>query len=234
MKVRDIIVESTNEDWKSNLAKVATAGAMAMSPTAPPAKMMSAPAPTVAAPAAKPMVQYAQAAPIDLLSMNTESEAVLHKAARAAGIKGVELAQFMAQTSHESSDFSRMKEIGGRKYFAKKYDPKTAPKTARILGNKKVGDGERYHGRGYIQITGRDNYRMAGTALGLPLEKHPEMASKPEVAAKIAVWYWNTRVKPLITNFNDTAAVTRTINPALRGLADRQAKFANYKNVFGV
>lgn len=223
MKVRDIIVESVDEGWKNNLAGATAAGAMAMSPGTATAK----PAPT----AVKPMAQYTQSAPIDLLSMNTEAESVLHKAARAAGIKGIELAQFMAQTSHESADFSRMKEIGGRKYFAKKYDPKTAPKTAKILGNKKVGDGERYHGRGYIQITGRDNYRMAGTALGLPLEKNPELASKPEVAAKIAVWYWQTRVKPLVTNFNDTAAVTRTINPAMRGLADRQAKFAQYKNI---
>lgn len=170
--------------------------------------------------------------PINLISMkDTEAEKVLHRAALKAGIKGVELAQFLAQTRHESDDFSRMKERGGKQYFAKLYDPKSSPRTAKILGNTHVGDGVRYHGRGFIQITGRDNYRMAGKALGLPLEQQPELAARPDVAAKIAVWYWQTRVKPYINNFNDTKAVTQKINPAMRGLQDRHAKFIDYKNI---
>jgi putative chitinase len=124
-----------------------------------------------------------------------------------------------------------MKEIGGKTYFHKRYDPKVSPKTAKILGNKQVGDGVKYHGRGFIQITGRDNYRMAGQALGLPLEQKPEMAADPKVAAKIAVWYWNTRVKPHINNFADTAAVTKLINPAMRGLQDRHNNFVSYKKI---
>jgi len=170
--------------------------------------------------------------PIKLVSMkDTEAEKILHHTALKAGIKGVELAQFLAQARHESDDFSRMKEFGGKQYFAKLYDPKSSPRTAKILGNTHVGDGIRYHGRGFIQITGRDNYRMAGKALGLPLEQNPELAARPDVAAKIAVWYWNTRVKPYINNFNDTKAVTQKINPALRGLQDRHAKFIDYKNI---
>ena len=170
--------------------------------------------------------------PINLISMkDTEAEKILHRAALKAGIKGVELAQFLAQARHESYDFSRMKEVGGKQYFAKLYDPKSSPRTAKILGNTQVGDGVRYHGRGFIQITGRDNYRMAGKALGLPLEEQPELAARPDVAAKIAVWYWKTRVKPYVTNFNDTRAVTQKINPAMRGLQDRHAHFMDYKNI---
>ena len=169
---------------------------------------------------------------MNILSLhNPEAEEVLHRTAKAAGLKGTELAQFMAQTRHESADFSRMKEIGGEKYFNKLYDPKTSPRTAKILGNTKVGDGIRYHGRGFIQITGRDNYRMAGEALNLPLEQKPELASKPAVAAKIAVWYWKTRVKPFVQNFADTAAVTKKINPAMRGLEDRHSNFLDYKKI---
>jgi predicted chitinase len=168
------------------------------------------------------------------LSNNSGPEHTVQKVAIQSGIKGVELAQFMAQTRHESADFSRMKEIGGDKYFHNRYDPKTAPKTAKILGNTKAGDGVKYHGRGFIQITGRDNYRMAGEALGLPLEQKPELASKPEVAAKIAVWYWNTRVKPKVSNWNDTAAVTKAINPAMRGLEDRHEFFNNYKRIIAM
>lgn len=170
--------------------------------------------------------------PVNMLSNHPQHEALLQRAAKAAGIKGTELAQFMAQTNHESWDFSRLKEKGmGKGYFAKKYDPKFAPKTAKILGNKQVGDGEKYHGRGFIQLTGRDNYRMAQQALNIPLLQQPELAERPDIAAKIAVWYWQTRVKPHINNFNDTRAVTQKINPAMRGLQDRHAKFIDYKNI---
>ena len=170
--------------------------------------------------------------PINMLSNHPQHEALLQRAAKAAGIKGIELAQFMAQTNHESWDFSRLKEKGmGQGYFAKKYDPKFNPRTAKILGNKHVGDGEKYHGRGFIQLTGRDNYRMAQDALKLPLLQQPELAERPDIAAKIAIWYWQTRVKPYINNFNDTKAVTQKINPALRGLRDRHAKFIDYKNI---
>ena len=187
---------------------------------------------------AKNVKQYKPVAekPIETnnISSNTGPEDLVQRIAIKAGIRGNELAQFMAQTKHESADFSRMKEIGGPQYFAQRYDPRMAPGTARILGNTKAGDGVKYHGRGFIQITGRDNYRMAGEYLGLPLEQHPELAAKPDVAAKIAVWYWKTRVKPKVANFNDTSAVTRMINPAMRGLKDRLANFKQYKLVMNV
>lgn len=168
------------------------------------------------------------------LSNNVGNEVTLQKAAKRAGIKGTELAQFMAQMKHESWDFERMKEKaqpGVKDYYAKRYDMKYSPKTAKILGNKHVGDGARYHGRGFVQLTGRDNYRMAGDALGLDLLKNPELASKPEIAAKIAVWYWQTRVKPHVQNFADTKAVTQKINPALRGVENRHDNFKDYLRI---
>ena len=214
-----------DEGWKDWVAG-ATLGAAALAPQTADAK--SAPL----KPKAAVTAQHKAQEPINLISMkDTEAEKVLHRAALKAGMKGVELAQFLAQTRHESDDFSRMKERGGKQYFAKLYDPKSSPRTAKILGNIHVGDGVRYHGRGFIQITGRDNYRMAGKALGLPLEQQPELAARPDVAAKIAIWYWQTRVKPYINNFNDTKAVTQKINPAMRGLQDRHAKFIDYKNI---
>jgi hypothetical protein len=85
---------------------------------------------------------------IATLSNNPQEETMMQKTARAAGIVGTELAQLMGQTKHESWDFSRLKEKGmGKNYFAKKYDPVYAPRTAKILGNKYPGDGEKYHGR---------------------------------------------------------------------------------------
>jgi predicted chitinase len=159
----------------------------------------------------------------------TTHEAVLTKTARAAGITDpTELAAFLAQCAHESHDFQSMVEYGGSLDF-RKYDPKFAPRKARALGNTKAGDGARYKGRGYIQLTGRYNYKRAGQALGLPLEKNPELAEKPEVAAKIAVWFWQSRVQPNVDNFNDVRAVTKPINPGLNGLEDRKEAFVDFK-----
>lgn len=149
---------------------------------------------------------------------------VLKKTAQAAGIKGLELAQFMAQCAHETLDFASLKELGGKLDF-RKYDPTHAPKKARALGNRQPGDGARYKGRGYIQLTGRDNYRRAGEALGLPLEAHPELVERPDVAAKVAVWFWKERVRPNVENFADTQQVTKNINPGLKGLQSRHRKF---------
>lgn len=155
-------------------------------------------------------------------------EKFLTKAAIAAGIKGEELAQFLAQTAHESHNFKSMVEYGGSLDF-RKYDPKYAPKKAKTLGNKKVGDGARYKGRGYIQLTGRYNYKKAGEALGLPLEAKPELVEKPEVAAKVAVWFWQNRVQPKVNDFSNTQAATKPINSGLKGLEDRKEKFQDFK-----
>ena len=258
MRANQFIIEvQVDEDWKDWAVAGATAAGMMGAPQAAskqqtptqPAAQQTVKAPTKApttlvakAPTAKTVAKE-PSQPIDLLSKkHTHIEEILHRAARAAGLKGAELAQFLAQCAHESSDFARLKERSNTKnptdYFTKKYDPKFAPNTASILGNTKPGDGAKYFGRGYIQLTGRDNYRQAQDGLAkmgikLPLLAKPELAAVPQNAAKIAVWYWNDRVKPFVNNFNDTVAVTKKINPAMQGLQDRQDTFADYKNVLG-
>jgi predicted chitinase len=147
-------------------------------------------------------------------------------------MRGKELAQFVAQCAHETANFSSLKELGGRLDF-KKYDPKHNPRKAKMLGNKQVGDGARYHGRGYIQLTGRDNYKRAGLALGLPLEEQPELVERPDIAAQVAVWFWKNQVAPKVSNFNDTAQVTKPINSGLKGLEDRHNKFASIMALMG-
>jgi predicted chitinase len=201
-----------HEDWKTALGGAALAGAMALGGAgAANAKVQPVPGPSIQA--------QAKMSPIDKLKL----------AAHANGIKGVELAQFLAQCAHESLNFTRMEEIGTPAYFAKKYDPRYAPKTAKILGNTEVGDGERYKGRGFIQLTGRDNYARAGEALGLPLEVNPELAARPDVAAKVAVWYWKNRVASKVKNFHNTKQVTQAINPAGKGLQSRKDQFKSYQ-----
>ena len=175
-------------------------------------------------------------------------EKFLTQAAVAAGITGEELAQFLAQTAHESHNFKTMVEYGDSDYF-KKYEPKFLkdkktkkvildPKTkkpknfnpkATTLGNTMPGDGEKYKGRGYIQLTGKYNYEQAGKALGLDLVKKPELVEKPEVAAKVAVWFWQNRVQPKVADFGNTKAATKPINPGLKHLDQRKEKFQTFK-----
>jgi predicted chitinase len=155
-------------------------------------------------------------------------EIVLKKAAEKAGIKGTELAAFLAQCAHETMDFKHMKEIGGKLDF-KKYDIRFAPNKAKALGNTKPGDGAKYKGRGYIQLTGKYNYKKAGDALGLPLAEKPELVEKPEVAAKVAVWYWQNRVQDKVDNFKNVKDVTRGINPGMKHLDQRQDKFKSFQ-----
>lgn len=183
------------------------------------------PKPNIQAPVAKPQQVSQQQIDKAKEIIKTPAGQTLIKTATAAGIKGTELAQFIAQCAHETADFTTMKEFGGKLDF-KKYDIKYNPSKAKTLGNLKPGDGAKYMGRGFIQLTGRYNYKKAGEALGLPLEKHPELVEKPDVAAKVAVWFWKQRVQPNVDNFSNTAQATKPINPALKHLAQRNEKFA--------
>ncbi len=162
--------------------------------------------------------------------LNKPAVKSLEAEAKRNGIKGEELVQFLAQCAHETLNFSTLVERGSRHFF-NRYDPRYSPETAKILGNTHPGDGYRYRGRGDIQLTGRANYKIAGKALGLPLEQEPWLAARPDIAAKIAVWFWNHRVASHTNDFTDTSAVTRFINPALDGLKDRKTKFELFSEI---
>ncbi len=146
------------------------------------------------------------------------------------GIKGVEMAAFLSQAAHETGYYDNMVEYGEKDYF-NMYDPEYAPKKAKELGNTDYGDGYKYRGRGYLHLTGKENYRLAGEALGLPLVDDPDLAANPRIAAYIAVWYWKNRVKPKVNDFNDVEKVTSPINPKLAGLDSRKSKFKEYLEV---
>jgi putative chitinase len=206
--------EDIDEGVRSTLAGLAAAGAMAFTP-APTNNT----APTIDPSAQPAAVQQTPGA---------AAESALSRIAQAAGIKGVELAQFLAQCAHETGDFAHLEELGGNRYLAK-YDPTVNPAKAKALGNTQAGDGAKYKGRGFIQITGKANYTNAGQALGIDLVNNPELAARPDVAAKIAVWYWQNRVAPYVQDFSDTRGVTKRINPGLQGLQDRQSNFKDYQ-----
>jgi hypothetical protein len=95
----------------------------------------------------------------------------------------------LATAYHETAHtMLPIKEFGGPNYFFRMYDPKgLRPAVAKRLGNTQSGDGARYFGRGYVQLTGRANYRRAGQKLQIDLEGDPDLALDPGVAAKVMV-----------------------------------------------
>lgn len=104
------------------------------------------------------------------------------------------------------------------KYFEKKYGYKTD--VGKALGNLKPGDGAKYYGRGYIQLTGRSNYAEAGKALGLDLINHPDLALDPENAARIAAWFFEQNGVDDAAKKGDLRQVRRLVNGGLTNFAD--------------
>lgn len=149
--------------------------------------------------------------------------------AQANGIAGEELALFMGTLAHESGNFAATLEKGsGTKYEGNKN-----------LGNDQPGDGERFKGRGWIQLTGRANYAHYGKLTGLDLLNHPELAELPENANKLAVAYWQDRVVPLIRKKRakfDVLSVARAVNGWFEnkmpnGMDDRVMKTEQWRKI---
>lgn len=164
-----------------------------------------------------------------LLLTQSPYEKLLLNYAKQSGMQGIELVSFMSQMAVESQHFQKMIERGTKEYFDR-YEPDTSPERANTLGNTVVGDGFRYRGRGYVQLTGKYNYNLASEALNIDLINNPELAANPHNAAKIALWYWNSKVKRLTDDFDDVKKVTYLINGGYHALKDRREYFNRYKN----
>jgi len=178
--------------------------------------------------AKQPVARPAVVQPAVKSVTGTAEEMLLRQTAESAGIRGNELTAFLSQCAHETLNFTRLKEFGGKLDF-RKYDPKFNPAKAKKLGNTQAGDGARYKGRGFIQLTGRYNYKKAGEELNLPLEKHPELVENPKIAAVVAVWFWKHRVQPKVSDYSNVQSVTKPINPGMKGMPSRQEKFDTFK-----
>ncbi len=187
--------------------------------------------------------------------MPTEREIQMLRAAREAGITSrEELANFMAQISAESRNLTRLEEGFAYTRGVNQIPPRWARRNglealedarqealrgnaeplAELMyggrmGNNDPGDGYRYRGRGYIQLTGRDNYTAASRALDLDLVGSPDLAAQPENAARVAVWYWQERVPP--HQREDVLEATHRVNGGEEGLARRYAEFGRWNAV---
>ncbi|MEM7176498.1 MAG: peptidoglycan-binding protein [Pseudomonadota bacterium] len=97
------------------------------------------------------------------------------------------------------------------------------------LGNSEPGDGFKFRGRGYIQLTGRANYTRFGALIGIDLVNNPDLAIEPEIAWQLATAFMETQTRKRKSVFrwadqNDVETVTRAINGGTHGLADRRMR----------
>jgi peptidoglycan L-alanyl-D-glutamate endopeptidase CwlK len=95
------------------------------------------------------------------------------------------------------------------------------------LGNMGPPDGARFKGRGFIQLTGRKNYKLYGALLGYDLIGNPELANTPQPAAQILAAYLK-RNEPSIRSAlasGDLAAARRVVNGGLNGLDGFRAAY---------
>jgi putative chitinase len=100
-------------------------------------------------------------------------------------------------------------------------------------GNEASGDGWKYRGSGYKQLTGRENYRKIGNRINLDLEANPEMARELVPAARVAFQFWDVNQCSPLADQGDVERITARINgEAKLGLADRRANTLRALNIW--
>ena len=162
------------------------------------------------------------------------------------------LAHFLAQCGHESGGFRLTKEnlnysakgLMGifKKYFptealAKQYERKPEKIANKVYGNRMgngpeaSGEGAKFCGRGYIQLTGKDNYTAFGKSINEDIAANPTVVAE-KYALLSAAWFFNKNKLHVMADGGATDAVvtsiTKRVNGGTIGLADRIKHFKEY------
>ena len=162
------------------------------------------------------------------------------------------LAHFLAQCGHESGGFRLTKEnlnysakgLMGifKKYFptealTKQYERKPEKIANKVYGNRMgngaeaTGDGAKYCGRGYIQLTGKDNYTAFGKSINEDIAANPIVVAE-KYALLSAAWFFNKNKLHIMADGGATDAVvtsiTKRVNGGTIGLPDRIKHFKEY------
>jgi putative chitinase len=159
----------------------------------------------------------------------------------------VQQASWIGQCGHECGNFRILEEnLNYRAATLLKLFPRT-PKRAwgftpeeaaayekqpqkianRIYGNRMgnrdeaSGDGYRFRGSGFLQLTGHSNFYHAGQALGEDFVMQPELVRTPKYAAMTAGWFWQTHKLNQYADSRDFVMMTKKINGGIIGLDDR-------------
>lgn len=174
---------------------------------------------------------------------------------------GLRLAHFMSQAGHESGGFKVSQEnlnysTNGLKGIFKKYflrpdktfdEPKVAAyakqpqKIANLVyasrmgnGNEASNDGYSFRGRGYIQLTGRDNYTAFGKSIGVDIAAQPDLVAT-QYALASAAWFWQKNKLNELADGGSTdevvTKITKKVNGGTIGLPDRIKHFHEFYNL---
>ena len=161
-------------------------------------------------------------------------------------------AAFIGQCAHESANFTKLEENLNYRperlmqvWPSRFPDLQTADKYAHQpqllankvyagkLGNNQENDGWNFHGRGLIQLTGRENYANCGSGIGVDLIGNPNWLLDPKYAALSAGWFWHKKGLNALADVMDYDTMTKRINGGLNGLDDRKAKIAKALSILG-
>jgi putative chitinase len=168
------------------------------------------------------------------------------------------IAGFLAQCTHESNDFTALKEnlnyraASLRKLFPTHFEtdeianhyaslPNKQEAIANRLycnrmgnGDEASGDGYRYCGRGLIQITGKDNYFWFSASIEITPEEASQYMQTFEGACQSACWFWENNNLNQYADRGDILTLTKKINGGTIGLDDRKARYAKVLHILGV
>ena len=149
------------------------------------------------------------------------------------------VAHYLAQVFHESGELRYVEELAS----GAAYD--TGAKAV-ALGNtpEKDGDGQRYKGRGYIQLTGLNNYK-AFNASDLCTEDvvaHPEKVAAFPLNQVASMWFWESRKLNELADRDDgrkigediCRQITKKVNGGTNGLANRLFYYRRFRKEFGL
>lgn len=155
------------------------------------------------------------------------------------------LADFIAQTTVESGGYQRF--VENLNYSAKRLTqvwPSRFPSLAAAqpfannpgalankvyggrMGNDQPGDGAKYIGRGILQLTGKDNYRLYGALIGVKLLDDPNLAADPILSVLIALEYYRQRNVNEAVDKGQTTTARRRVNGGTHGLTEVNANRA--------
>ena len=161
-------------------------------------------------------------------------------------------AAFIGQCAVESANFTRLQEnlnysaqrltqvwpsrfpnINMAESYAHSPEKRADFVYAGRMGNLQDGDGWKFHGRGLIQLTGRENYANCGSGVGVDLIDNPDLLLTPQYAVLSAGWFWNKKGLNALADTQEYGAMTRRINGGLTGLDERIAKITKALQVLG-
>jgi len=137
------------------------------------------------------------------------------------------ISHFLAQVLHESSAFRFSVEIWGNTPAQKKYDTRVD------LGNSPEldGDGFKFRGRGWIQLTGKTNYRLASAEFSQDFITNPDLLGKEPWDGLSAGWFWTRRGLNALADADNIIAITKKVNGGFNGLNERKMWMVKAKNV---